>query len=81
MPKKASSENLPSRSDRTETEIIINQDIDLPLNLDQVLMSIEKKYILLALEQTGGHRTKAADMLGINLRSFRYRAQKLGIKE
>ena len=77
LPKKETVNSTPSR----ETSVIVNDALELPLNLDQVLMALEKKYMLLALEQTGGHRTKAADMLGINLRSFRYRAQKLGIKE
>jgi transcriptional regulator with PAS, ATPase and Fis domain len=61
------------------TEFIVNNDLELPVNLEDVLSSIERKCILLALEKTAGHRTKAADLLGINLRSFRYRTQKLGL--
>lgn len=62
-----------------ETKIIEVDELNLPLNLDQVLATLEKKCIVMALEKTHGHRTKAAEMLGINLRSFRYRAQKLGL--
>lgn len=58
---------------------IIESDLVLPLSLDEVLAGVEKKYMVLALEKTQGHRTKAAELLGINLRSFRYRAQKLGL--
>lgn len=67
------------KNGKSETSIIENNELDLPLSLDQVLESVEKKCIILALEKTQGHRTKAAELLGINLRSFRYRAQKLGL--
>ena len=71
-----SNNNLPARH---ETRILEDDNLILPLSLDQVLDALEKKCMLLALEKTQGHRTKAAELLGINLRSFRYRAQKLGL--
>jgi two-component system response regulator PilR (NtrC family) len=45
-------------------------------NLDDVLGEIERRLILEALERTGGVRTNAAKVLGLTLRSFRYRMQK-----
>jgi two-component system response regulator PilR (NtrC family) len=39
-----------------------------------------RHYIALALEKTGGVQSKAADMLGMSFRSFRYYAKKLNVK-
>jgi two-component system response regulator PilR (NtrC family) len=53
--------------------------LDLPpegLRLDDVLGETERRLILQALERTGGVRTTAARLLGVTLRSFRYRLQK-----
>lgn len=45
-------------------------------NLDDVLGEIERRLILQALERSGGVRTNAAKLLGVTLRSLRYRMQK-----
>ena len=45
-------------------------------NLDDVLGEVERRLLLQALERTGGVRTQAAKLLGISLRSLRYRLQK-----
>jgi two-component system response regulator PilR (NtrC family) len=39
-----------------------------------------RHYIALALERTGGVQTKAADMLGMSFRSFRYYAKKFNLR-
>jgi two-component system response regulator PilR (NtrC family) len=39
-----------------------------------------RHYIALALERTGGVQTKAAEMLGMSFRSFRYYAKKFNIR-
>ena len=39
-----------------------------------------RHYIALALERAGGVQVKAADMLGMSFRSFRYYAKKLGLR-
>ncbi len=49
------------------------------LNLEEVVTSMEKDLILSALERTGWVQTRAAQMLGINFRSFRYRLKKYGL--
>jgi two-component system, NtrC family, response regulator PilR len=45
-------------------------------NLDDVVGELERRLILQALERTGGVRTQAARLLGVTLRSLRYRLQK-----
>jgi two-component system response regulator PilR (NtrC family) len=49
------------------------------VNLDGVLAEIEKDYILKGLEMAHGSKQRAADLLGISMRSFRYRLDKLGL--
>ena len=50
------------------------------VSVDNILEEIEKAYLEKALELAGGKKEKAADLLGVGLRSLRYRLQKLGIK-
>jgi len=45
-------------------------------NLDDVVGEVERRLILQALEKSGGVRTQAARLLGVTLRSLRYRLQK-----
>jgi len=45
--------------------------------LDSILEEIEKAYIEKAMECADGNKNKAADLLGLTLRSFRYRIDKL----
>ncbi len=45
-------------------------------NLDEVLGEVERRLILQALEKAGGVRTQAARLLGVTLRSLRYRLHK-----
>jgi len=65
-------------------EGIENQRFDLDevakgVYLDSILETIEKAYLEKALECANGSKNKAADLLGISFRSFRYRCSKLGI--
>ena len=46
-------------------------------NLEEALARVEKDLIDRALLQTGGNQTQASGLLGISLRSFRYRLGKL----
>ncbi len=46
------------------------------IDLDARLAEIEKAYLTQALERTGGHLTKAAQILKISLRSLRYKMDK-----
>ncbi len=65
----------------SSTKIIIDDNIQFPVKLDDILGGIERKYLEVALLQTKGAKKKAANLLGINFRSFRYRLQKFGIGE
>lgn len=62
-----------------ETQIIIDETIEFPVDLDQVLASIERRYLEIALLKSRGVKKRAAELLGMNFRSFRYRLQKFGI--
>jgi two-component system, NtrC family, response regulator PilR len=48
-------------------------------NLDEYLSDTEKKFLQQALQQTHGVKLKAAELLGISFRSFRYRLIKYGM--
>ena len=50
------------------------------VSLDDILAEIERSYLTKALECTENNKNKAADLLGISFRSFRYRVDKLGIE-
>ncbi|HTM18863.1 MAG TPA: sigma-54 dependent transcriptional regulator [Kofleriaceae bacterium] len=50
------------------------------IDLDRVVSDYERGIVLRALEQAGGVRKKAAQLLGITFRSLRYRLAKLGIE-
>jgi len=49
------------------------------LDLEQVVADLERNLMQDALQKSGGVQTKAAQLLGINFRSFRYRAKKYGL--
>jgi len=49
------------------------------LDLDATMTDIEVGYLKRALEMAGGNYTKAAQLLKMSLRSFRYKLQKFGI--
>jgi len=48
--------------------------------LDSILAEIEHAYLKKALECTDGNKNKAAELLGISFRSFRYRLDKLNVE-
>jgi DNA-binding NtrC family response regulator len=58
-------------------------EVELPtgVNLDQLVADLEQRLLRQALERTGWSQTKAAHLLGINFRSFRYRAHKYGLDQ
>jgi len=55
------------------------QIIELPMDLDGVLAQFERHMLLSALSKTGGAKKQAAELLGLNFRSFRYRLKKYGM--
>lgn len=64
---------------KLDTKIIIDESISFPVSLDEILAKTERHYLEAALLKTKGAKKKAADILGMNFRSFRYRLQKYGI--
>ena len=53
--------------------------MDLPedgLDLEATLDAIESRYLQRALDRTGGVQTKAAELLKMTFRQFRYKLQK-----
>lgn len=60
----------------------LTADCDIPdggMMLEPLLEELEKKYLLKALEKTGGAKKKAGELLGMSFRSFRYRLAKFGL--
>ena len=51
------------------------------MDLEGHLEEIRRQLMGQALERTNGVQTKAADLLGISFRSFRYYAKKVGLSE
>lgn len=48
-------------------------------SLEEVLENVERRCVLDALDRAGGSRQRACELLGITMRSLRYRMDKLGI--
>ena len=55
-------------------------DLDIPdEGLEKFVEQIERTLLLKALQRTNGIKKKAAELLGINFRSMRYRLEKYGL--
>jgi len=57
-------------------------EIDLPedgMDLDATLDNLERRYLQRALDRTSGVQTKAAELLRMTFRQFRYKLQKHGM--
>jgi two-component system, NtrC family, response regulator PilR len=50
------------------------------MNLEALLADVESRYIRLALERAGWLQVRAAELLGLSFRQFRYKIQKYGLK-
>ena len=50
-------------------------------DLDRWLAEVEKEMLLEALRRADGVRTRAARLLGMSFRSFRYRLAKYGLSD
>ena len=67
---------LPSRSDAPTTEALPASGFDLEAHVKE----IERVYIAQALERAGGVQVKAAELLGMSFRSFRYYVKKYNLR-
>jgi two-component system response regulator PilR (NtrC family) len=72
LPQQMFSSKIPCLS----AECVIPED---GIELESMLNELEKKYLLKALEKTGGAKKKAGELLGMSFRSFRYRLAKFGL--
>ena len=70
-----------TRKTADETQLLPADIAASDFDLDAVLAEVEQAYLLKALEMSGGVKQKAAELLGISFRSFRYRLEKLGIEK
>lgn len=75
LPESVTSAGIMPHSAQSETRVI-----ELPCDLDGILSAIEREYLIAALDKSGGSRREASDLLGVNLRSLRYRIQKFGLE-
>ena len=76
-----SSGSLPEHLRGSPSDTSLEQD-SLPeegLDLEEHLNAIRLSLMRQALERTGGHQKKAADLLRLSYRAFRYHAEKLGL--
>jgi two-component system response regulator PilR (NtrC family) len=71
----------PSTTALAEVAPVHLPDDGIPPDLAAYLDAIEGNALRAALRKTGGNRTAAAQLLGITFRQFRYRLQRLGLKE
>ncbi len=76
-----SPESLPPhlRAPRDEQAVTV----DIPaggMNLEDTLARIENRYIRLALERSDWLQVRAAELLGLSFRQFRYKLQKYGLR-
>ncbi|MHC4606183.1 MAG: sigma 54-interacting transcriptional regulator, partial [Planctomycetota bacterium] len=71
----ASVERAGTKTTTRRMKIIKDDGIDL----EHELADVEISYLRKALEMSGGNYTRAAKLLGLSLRSFRYKIQKYGL--
>ncbi|MBI3785328.1 MAG: sigma-54-dependent Fis family transcriptional regulator, partial [Deltaproteobacteria bacterium] len=84
---RGSREAAPAGGESAAARVPVSEVASVPLpsesvppgNLDDNLAAYEKTIILRALAEAGGVKKRAADLLGINYRSFRHRLQKYGL--
>lgn len=63
-------------------EVQVGADLpDEGLHLEAYLDAIEKRYLTMALQRCHGVKKRAAELLGLTFRSFRYRLAKFGMDD
>jgi len=71
----------PLRGEREQKASLGPTEIAPGFSLERHLDEAERHHLLAALEKAGGVKTKAAELLGLTFRSFRYRLAKHGLSE
>jgi len=73
-------EDFSARDDESNWADILNADLpESGVNLNDIMVKIEKDLIQKALVKSKGSKSKAAALLNVSADSFRYRIEKLGI--
>jgi len=67
----------PDQSDEEDSRA--TDEVAFDLGLEQYITDIEKRLIQMALDRTKNSRMKAADLLKMSFRSFRYKAKKYNL--
>lgn len=62
------------------TKVTSQDSVTLPVSLEKLVENIEKKYIKQALEDADDNQSRAANLLGLSLRIFRYKMEKYNVK-
>jgi DNA-binding NtrC family response regulator len=74
---------VPETGGATPSPASADQNYSLPetgIDLNKMVNSIERNMILRALEKTGGVRSKAAELLGLNRTTLIEKIKKMGIE-
>jgi two-component system, NtrC family, response regulator PilR len=69
---------------RPQRPVAVQTSAEIPpdgVDLDRLVADFERTWVLKALEQSGGVRKRAANLLNITFRSMRYRLAKLGLEK
>ena len=75
-------ESLPAHLTAQSPSRVNPFDLPIPaqgINLEKVMGEIERELLIKALDRSGGVKKKAAELLNVSFRSFRYRLEKYGI--
>ncbi len=78
LPEEVQHKLEPTNGTRGDERAVTDVQI-LPVDLEGILASLERKYLFEALNKTHGAKKQAAELLGLNFRSFRYRLKKYGM--
>jgi two-component system response regulator PilR (NtrC family) len=68
------------RSNGRQTSPAVGSLPDHGFDLEQHVQGIEREYLAQALSRAGGVQVKAAELLGMTFRSFRYYAKKYNLR-
>lgn len=75
-------ESMPQQVRGAVKRFDLHAAVDIPLEgieLEPALENLEKQYLIKALEKSAGSKTKAAELLGMSFRSYRYKLSKFGL--
>jgi two-component system response regulator PilR (NtrC family) len=74
-------EDSKTLSSLAQNDLLATPSFEVPINLEETLAQIEQDLLLKALRQADGVKKNAAELLGLNFRSFRYRLKKYELED